>query len=218
MKVKEILTYGIVALVSLVLGIVLTLITTNLILAKSKAPSSLMEMFGLATTKPSSYVAKIGDYYLSTDDFNKEYLFIVDNLSAGDLNKKSLYLNDLSTKKAYLDNVINELVLVIDAYNKGYLSSSDWNTLSKISLRKSLADGFLTKQIDTKKIEVTDKEVEELYNKNREYFRQNNISAEKAEEFLKAQIRNQKAQQEVAKYIQSVRDKLQIEKLEDNVK
>ncbi|MCX8029747.1 MAG: hypothetical protein N2712_07130 [Brevinematales bacterium] len=218
MKLRDFIVYGVVALSSLVLGVIITLVVTNFLIAKPKMPSSLISMFGLTESKPQSYVIKIGDYYLSTSDFDREYMFLVDTLSGGDPAKKSLYMNDLTTKKNYLDNVINELVIVIDAYNQGYLSSSDWSIVSRVSLRKAVVDGFLLKKIDISKIQVSEKEVEDLYNKNREYFRQNNIPAERAEEFLKAQIRNQKLQQEVAKYIQSVRDKLNIEKVEDNVK
>lgn len=218
MKVKEILPYGIVALVSLVVGIALTILITNVIIAKPKLLGSFVETFGLSEVKPGSYVAKIGNYYLSTDNFNKEYMLVIDTISGGDPTKKSLYLNDLATKKNYLENVINELIVVIEAYNQGFLSSSEWETLSKISLRKSAVDSFLAKKIDVNKIQVTDEEIEKAYKQNREYFRQNNIPADKAEELLRIQIRNQKVQKELATYIQSIRDKLSIEKLEDNVK
>ncbi|MGC8767063.1 MAG: SurA N-terminal domain-containing protein [Brevinematia bacterium] len=217
MKIKEILPYGFVSLGSIVITVIIMFFVMNSGFSKSVSMSNL-ERFGLSSTKPNSYVAKVGDYYLSTDEFNKEYNLVIDTLSAGDPNKKSLYLNDLSTKKAYLDNLINELVLVIDAYNQGYFSSSEWEILSRISLRKSLVDGFLSKKIDVSKIEVSDKEVEELYQKNKEYFRQNNISPQKAEEFLKSQIKNQKINQEISKYLQGVRDKLSIEKVEENIK
>lgn len=218
MKVKEILPYGIVALVSLVIGIVLTLLITNVIIAKPKFSSSFAQTFGLSETKPSSYVAKIGNYYLSTDEFNKEYMLIIDTISGGDPAKKSLYLNDLSTKKNYLESLINELAVVIEAYNQGFLSSSEWELLSKISLRKAAVDSFLAKKIDISKIQVTDDEIEKAYKQNKEYFRQNNIPADKAEELLRIQLRNQKVQKELATYVQSIRDKLSIEKVEDNVK
>lgn len=217
MKIKEILPYGVVSLVSIVVTTVVMLLIINLSFGKNVSKSNL-EYFGITFQKPSSYVAKIGDYYFPTDEFNKEYNLIVEALSAGDPNKKSLYLNDLSSKKTYLDNVINELALVIEAYNQGYFSSSEWETLSRISMRKSLIDGFLSKKIDLSKIEVTDKEVNELYEKNKEYFRQNNIPPQKAEEFLKSQIKQQKINQEISKYLQGVRDKLQIEKVEENIK
>lgn len=217
MKLKEVLPYGIVSLVSIVVTAIIMFLIMNYSFGNSTSKSTL-ENFGLTSQKPSSYVAKIGNYYISTEEFNKEYNLIIDVLSGGDPNKKSLYLNDLSSKKAYLDNVINELVLVIDAYNQGYFSSSEWQVLSKVSLRKSIVDGYLAKKIDVSKIEVTDKEVNELYEKNKEYFRQNNIPPQKAEEFLKSQIKNQKINQEISKYLQSIRDKLQIEKLEENIK
>ncbi|MCS7299433.1 MAG: hypothetical protein RMJ37_05695 [Spirochaetia bacterium] len=218
MKVKDVIPYLSVALVSLGLGVGLTLIVSNLLIAKPQSSSHMLNMFGLTQTKPQSYILRVGDYYLSTADFDKEYMFVVETLSGGDPNKKSLYLNDLSTKRNYLDTLVNEIVLVIDAYNQGYLSSPDWNIISRVSLRKSVVDGFLLKKIDVSKIQVSDKEVEDLYNKNRDYFRQNNIPAERAEELLRAQLRSQKLQQEVAKYIQGVRDKLNIEKVEENIK
>lgn len=218
MKVKEILPYGIVALVSLVVGIILTLLITNILTAKTKLSASFSQMFGLSESKPSSYIAKIGNYYLSTEEFNREYMLVIDTISGGDPAKKSLYLNDLSTKRNYLESLINELAVVIEAYNQGFLSSSEWETLSKISLRKAVVDSFLAKKIDISKIQVTEEEIERAYQQNKEYFRQNNIPANKAEELLRIQIRNQKLQKELANYVQTIRDKLSIEKVEENIK
>lgn len=215
---SSILVYGGVAVVSAVIGVLLTLVVTKLTTAEDKALSPLVSSFGLSEVKPESYVARVGEYYISTERFNKEYMFVIETLSGGDPSKKNLYLSDPNTKRTYLDTMINELAIVIEAYNQGFLSSPDWEILSKISLRKSVVDGFLAKKIDPSEVSVSEKEVEEFYDKNRKFFRESNIPAEKAEEMIRTQIRAQKIQRKIAEYVQKVRDKLSIEKVEDNIK
>ncbi|MEN2997469.1 MAG: hypothetical protein ABDH28_00295 [Brevinematia bacterium] len=218
MKAKDILVYAGIGLGGILIGVISTLIVINLITPKSVGLTPTPSLLGLKSVKPESYVAKVGDYYISTEDFNKEYMLVIETLSGGDQSKKNILLNDLSTKKTYLDNVINELVLSIEAYNQGFLASPEWNILSRVSLRKALVDGFLAKKIDLTQIEASPEEIEELYNKNRKYFSERNISAKNAEELLRAQIRSRKLQQKIAEYVKSTRDKFSIEKIEENLK
>jgi len=216
-KVKSFLPYVGVFLASAILTAIVMLLLLG---GASKTSIGVDDLgiLGLTKVKPSSYVVRINDYYLSTDEFDRQYKAIVEASSGGDKAKIDLYMNDISLKKQFLDNIINELAIAIQAYNEGYLSSQDWQILAHITLRKSIVDGFLSKKIDVSSIKVSDKEVEEVYQKQKEFFRQNNIPPDKAEEYIRAQLRNQKLNQKISEYLLKVRDKMVIDKLEDNVK
>jgi hypothetical protein len=216
-KIKSFLQYVGIFLGSAIITAVVMLLLLG---GASKTSISLDDLgiLGLTKVKPSSYVVKINDYYLSTDEFNKQYRAIVEASAGGDKAKIDLYMNDISLKKQFLDNIVNELAIAIQAHNEGYLSSQDWQTLAHITLRKSIVDGFLSKKIDVSSIQVSDKEVEEIYQKQKEFFRQNNIPPDKAEEYIRAQLRNQKLNQKISEYLLKVRDKMVIDKLEENVK
>jgi hypothetical protein len=216
-SIKGVLPYIGVSLVSIILTVVIMILVLGGS-SKTVVGTDDLGVLGLTKIKPSSYVVKINDYYLSTDEFNKQYKSLVEASSGGDKSKIDLYMNDLSTKKQFLENTINELAIAVQAYNEGYLSSQEWATLYHITLRKAVVDGFLAKKIDLSSIEVTDKEIEDIYQKQKELFKQNNIPPDKAEEYIRTQLKNQKLNQKISEFLQKVRDKMVIDKIEDNVK
>ncbi len=213
----SLLPYVIVSAVSIIITVVFMVLVFG-VGGRSVSLRGDLSSFGLSSTQPQSYVVKIGDFYLSTDSFDEEYRILVYNSTISEPEKRDLLLNDVTQKKMYFENLISEYVILLNAYNEGFLNSKDWDVLSKISLRKAIVESFLNKKIDISSIQVSAKEVEKFYQENKEYFRKNNIPPDQAEELIKRQLISQKYKIAVSELLNKYRDKLIIDRKDENIK
>ncbi len=116
--------------------------------------------------KPSGViVARVGDWYLTADDFN----IMVENVNKlSDITGVSL--KNFESKKNFLERLVNQALLAEYAEKEGINKERDVQLSVQNSIQALLADE-VRRRIE-KEVEISYKDVEDWYNKNKEAFKQ----------------------------------------------
>ena len=116
--------------------------------------------------KDSDIVAKVGKYTLTVKQFEDQVKDLPPQLQMALKQRPEL-------KKQFLDRWVQLTLLALAARDKGLDKDPDIKLQMEEATNSILARAYMRKEIDSEKITVTDKEVEEYYNAHKDKFKEN---------------------------------------------
>ncbi|MBP7901971.1 MAG: hypothetical protein KA015_04040 [Spirochaetes bacterium] len=186
---------------------------------KRTALFALIALFlGMSACSKSPWVAKIDGEKITLDELNTLYYAHnktyynfktneeVDKIASDAVEKQK---NPLLDKKFFLDEVIKQRIVYFKAEKEKVLSDAEFKSLA-LSIEESTTAQFMVKTKILDKIQVTDKEIEDIYNTEKAAFK--GATLEQANNYIKQQLTQKKLSEETNKLVTELKDKAAIEK------
>ena len=126
-------------------------------------------LYILADTHQNGWVAKIDSKTITVDEFNKEFAVHVFSLPIVEEEKKKYEQEDVNRKK-FLTNLINEYLIYNKAREAGYEKREDIQDLLRAVERRAIIQVFLAEKIEPLLNDVSDEQIEAIYNQNKKLF------------------------------------------------
>ncbi len=115
------------------------------------------------------WVAKINGNTITLEEFRREFRVHVFSLPI-DEEQKDKYEKDTSSKKKFLTNLINEYLIYNKAVTEGYDKRRDVRDLVRAVSRRAIIQVYLNEKIEPKLMDISDEQVEAIYNQNKKLF------------------------------------------------
>ena len=186
---------------------------------KRTALFALIALFlGMSACSKSPWVAKIDGEKITLDELNTLYYAHnktyynfktneeVDKIASDAVEKQK---NPLLDKKFFLDEIIKQRIVYFKAEKEKVLSDAEFKSLA-LSIEESTTAQFMVKTKILDKIQVTDKEIEDIYNTEKAAFK--GATLEQANNYIKQQLTQKKLSEETNKFVTELKDKAAIEK------
>ena len=166
--------------------------------------------FVLACSNDSGWAAKVDGTAISMKDFNRYYysqnkimLNLATNEEVDELAKEaellSRELQQILVKQNFLDQLIAQKLVYNKAYSDKSIDRKEMEALVEFTKMQTVASYYMAQKLKDK-LNVTDEEVEEFYNANKQHFRGIPLS-EEVMNSIKRQILMQKSQIETNQYL-----------------
>ncbi|MFW6139457.1 MAG: SurA N-terminal domain-containing protein [Spirochaetota bacterium] len=182
-------------------------------------PSSGMEKTGVVlaedTGKSSgngTWVAKINDYVISREEFQREFAVHVYSLPFGE-EKKEEYRNNPENKRRFLSNLVHEHLIHQQALEKGYDKKQLVQDLIKAVTRRAIIQVYLNEQIEPKLQDIPEQQIEQIYNKNKQMFAGMDIDT--AGQQIKMQLLQRQYNQHLEELIDELKGEARVVKNDD---
>ena len=186
---------------------------------KRTALFALIALFlGMSACSKSPWVAKIDGIKITIDELNKLYYAHnktyynfktneeVDKIAGDSVEKQK---NPLLDKSFFLDEVIKQRIVYFKAEKEKVLSDEEFKSLVQ-SIEESTTAQYMVKIKILDKIQVSDKEIEDIYNTEKAAFK--GATLEQASNYIKQQLTQKKLSEETNKFVTDLKDKAAIEK------
>jgi predicted small secreted protein len=151
--------------------------------------------------KNNSWIVKIDNTTLSLDEFEREFKVHVYSLPIDD-SKRNQYKNSSQNRKKFLTNLINEYLIYKKALQEGIDKRQAVQDLVKAVERRAIIQVYLNEKIEPKLNEVSDEQIEAIYNQNKKMFAGVDIDV------ARQQIKMQLLQRQYNDYLNDIVDEL----------
>jgi len=165
-----------------------------------------------APKKENEWVAKINDTTLTLNDFEREFGVHVYSLPI-DKNQKEKYRQDSSNKKKFLSNLVNEYLIYQKALQEGYDKKGYVKDIVKAVTRRAIIQIYLNENIEPKLEDVSDEQIEEIYNRNKKLFA--GVDIDVARQQIKMQILQKQYNNYLNELIDDLKGEAKVIKNED---
>jgi hypothetical protein len=133
----------------------------------------------------STWLVRIDDQEITLDDFEREFAVHVYMLPLSDENREK-YAKDPNNKKKFLNTLIHDYLIYHKAESEGYLEKREVQDLIKVVRRRAVNEMYLNDMIEPKMKEVTEEQIEAIYDNNKKLFA--NVDIDVARQQIKMQL------------------------------
>jgi hypothetical protein len=131
------------------------------------------------------WVVKIDETIINLGEFEREFNVHVYSLPI-DETQKIKYESDLNNKKKFLTNLVNEYLIYRKALSEGLNKRKDVQDLLAAVERRAVIQVYLNEKIEPKLVDISDEEIERVYNQNKKLFA--GVDIEVAQQQIKMQL------------------------------
>jgi hypothetical protein len=131
------------------------------------------------------WVVKIDETVINLGEFEREFNVHVYSLPI-DETQKIKYESDLNNKKKFLTNLVNEYLIFKKALSEGLNKRKDVQDLLAAVERRAVIQVYLNEKIEPKLVDISDEEIERVYNQNKKLFA--GVDIEVAQQQIKMQL------------------------------
>lgn len=131
------------------------------------------------------WVVKIDEKVINLGEFEREFNVHVYSLPI-DETQKIKYESDLNNKKKFLTNLVNEYLIYKKALSEGLNKRKDVQDLLAAVERRAVIQVYLNEKIEPKLVDISDEEIERVYNQNKKLFA--GVDIEVAQQQIKMQL------------------------------
>ncbi|MFC1503785.1 SurA N-terminal domain-containing protein [Spirochaetota bacterium] len=162
-------------------------------------------------TGGKTWLAKVDGITIHNEDLQNEYTLQIENsgLPQGQINR---LIADENKKKEYLNQMVDQYVIYNLAKKDGMLTSKDFTKYLKIIMRNAVFEYYLRYKL-LAEIKVSEDEIEEYYNRNKEKYTKR-FGSEEEMEIIQI-IRKEKLKKSYAGFIENLRKNAEIKRNEE---
>ncbi len=163
--------------------------------------------------KTGKWFVKINDKYrITRENIERDKSALINSLTAGSNTKGNK--GDKQFDEKFLENTLNQHLIIIDAVEKGIIGDSRFNDYLWLSVKDAVVKYYLLKKLESEKksgeIIVDNNKVQELYKKNKVIYEHLGFSKEKAYQNIKSILIKERKTERIKKLEQSVINELKL--------
>ncbi len=201
-------------IIGLSIGLVIGIAVTGIFsLVKNSGGSS---QISLALPEISNlndkYLAKIENYGISVEDFTNAYEVVKKNMPPQQ--QEAIYANEPAAKAEILETMINQYAIVATAIEEGFLEDSYNLQLFRNAAYQALFNLYLSQNMpsDNATFAASQPEIDQVFAQHGAQFRASGMNAQQIQEYITAQIVQQKQQRWMMEFVTKIKEGYRVER------
>jgi hypothetical protein len=158
------------------------------------------------------WIVRIDDREITLDEFRREFAVHVYMLPLSD-GKRERYAADPANKKKFLTTLIHDYLIYQRAVSEGYHRKQEVQDLIKVVTRRSVNEMYLNDLIEPKMKEVSEEEIEAVYDNNRKVFA--NVDIDVARQQIRMQLLQKQYLDELNEIIDTLKGEAKVIRNDD---
>lgn len=164
----------------------------------------------------NNWLAKIGDYTLSQEEFDDSFRLYMSQIPES---SRATLPPEATLKMEYLNQMIREYAILIKALNSGIQNNKGTSLQFQSTMRTAICEFYLNQNIpqDPGFFMPTRAEKEEAYQQYKAELTRRGYNAEQISQILDQQLVQKKKQQWIARFVQEAKEDIKVQINEENI-
>ncbi len=170
----------------------------------------------ISTNDSKDWIVKIESNVIGKEEFDNGFQYLLSQVPE---NQKAT-VDEKTMKKQYLNGVLMQNIVLMQAMEDDLFSSDDANIVLKSALRQTIYQIYLNKALpkDKQRFTPTDDEINKYYEQNKERLLQMGLNADQIKQYASQELSQQKIQVWVQEYLEKLKENYRIKRNQDAMK
>ena len=158
------------------------------------------------------WIAKVGDYKITTDEFEAGFEIFINQARQQAAQQGLEPPDETEYKQYYLENLISQYSLVIQALEEKTFDDGDMRAYLKSAMRDAIYRAYVTAKMpeDNAYFEPSQEEIDIMYSQYQEQFAQSGMQAAQIKDYLRGHLMQQNMQMWMEDFINQTTELHQI--------
>ncbi len=165
-----------------------------------------------ASSLKDDYLVKVENYAISVEDFTNAYEVVKKNMPPQQ--REAVLANESAARAEILETMINQYAVVATAMEEGFLEDPANMQLFRNAAYQALFNLYISQNIpsDSNVFAASQPEIDQIYAQYGAQFRANGMNAQQIQEYIVAQVSQQKQQRWMIEFVTKIKEGYRVER------
>ncbi len=199
-------------IIGVAIGLVVGACAMAFISPKKSVASGIVVALPEISNLNDDYLVKVENFGISVEDFTNAYEVVKRNMPPQQ--RDAILANEGAAKAEILETMINQYAIVATAMEEGFLENPANMQLFRNAAYQALFNLYLSQNIPTdgNAFAASQPEIDQVYAQYGAQFRANGMNAQQIQEYIVAQISQQKQQRWMMEFVTKIKESYRVER------